>query len=207
MPFDLNGLFDTVTHGIQKIPSAVMAAVILGGPTAIWIITRFVHPPEVIKSAEVTTEDRLWLCGACLSINEDRHLQCYRCERPRAAESQPVVIHGAPAAPRIGIAVGPGLGEGLPAGWLGGEFHPTSVPAELRLRTGEATMSDPARSPAPAPIRESLMVPEPPSVADESPSHLEPQILEPRVKVSTRATTSKSAGRRGRQRQGAGETN
>jgi hypothetical protein len=208
MPFDLSGLFDSITHGIAKVPSAVMAAVILGGPTAIWLITRFVHPPEVVKAAEVPTQDRLWLCGSCLSINEDRHAACYRCNKPRAAESMPVVIHGAPAAPRIGIAVGPGRGEGVPtAGWLGGEFVATAFPTETRRRTGKATVPAPARLELRETIREQAIAAESIAAQSDSPSNLEPQILEPRVKVSTRASASKQAGRRGRQPQGAGEAN
>jgi hypothetical protein len=206
MPFDLSGLFDSINHGISKVPSAVMAAVILGGPTAIWLITRFVHPPEVVKAVEVAVQDRLWLCGSCLSINEDRHLACYRCNRVRAAESMPVVIHGAPAAPRI--AVGPSLPEGVPVtGWLGGEFVATAVPTEVRRRSAKAPAPDPARSELRKTIREQAIAAEAIAAQNDSPSHIEPQILEPRVKVSTRAAGSKSSGRRSRQPQGAGEAN
>ena len=207
MPFDLSALYESIMHGISKIPSAVMAAVILGGPTAIWLITRFVHPPEVVKAVEVPTEDRLWLCGSCLSINEDRHDHCYRCNRARAAESVPVVIHAAPA-PRIGIAVGPGFGEGVPAtGWLGGEFVPTAVPTTTRRRSEKPTPQPPLRSQPAVSILQPVTHAEPAAAEDESPSHIEPQILEPKVKVSTRASAKKPAGRRPRQPQGAGEAN
>jgi hypothetical protein len=207
MPFDLNALLESIMHGVSKVPSAVMAAVILGGPTAIWLITRFVHPPEVVKTVEVLTEDRLWLCGSCLSINEDRHNQCYRCNRPRAAESVPVVIHGS-AAPRIGIAVGPGLGEGVPTtGWLGGEFVATAIPTATRRKSEKRATPTPTRSQPLSSAREPAQRPESAAPERESPANLEPQILEPRVKVSSRASASKPAGRRGRQPQGAGEAN
>ncbi len=209
MPFDLNGLIETLAHGVSKIPSAVLAAIILGGPTAIWLITRFVHPPEVVKPVEIVAQDRLWLCGSCLSINEDRLEACYRCHRVRSAESMPVVIHGGrESSPRIGVAVGPGAAEGVPAtGWLGGDFVPMPLPSEAR-RQSEKTVApeQPARSRRAAPQEPWTFVEMAPA-ADPGSAAAEPRILEPRVKVSTRTTTAKPAGRRGRRPQGAGETN
>jgi hypothetical protein len=221
MAFDLFGFFETVREGVSKLPSAVIAALLLGGPTAIWLITRFVNPPQVVKPVEIPVEDRLWLCGSCLSINEDRHDHCYRCQRVRAAESMPVVIHGAREGfPRIGVAVGPGMAESLSSpGWLGGEFIVTQLPTKAQREQKPSAKPAPAARPKPATRQDPaadppvMAVPLPSDPPDEPPPHVEPpplvepRILEPRVKVSTRAAASKSTGRRGRQRQGAGETN
>lgn len=209
MPFDLNGLFETIQIGASKIPSAVMAALLLGGPTAIWLITKFVNPTDFVKPVEVVTEDRLWLCGSCLSINEDRHDQCYRCHHPREAESVPVVIHGGhEGMPRIGVAIGPSLAEPhAPTSWLGGEFTVTALPTRTRGRSATATIAEPVAMPAPVAMPKPPTVPRPATMQEEPPPHSEPKILEPRVKVSTRASGSKSANRRQRKPQGAGEAN
>lgn len=163
---DLSGLIEAISNGIARLPSSVIAAILLGGPTAIWIITRFVNPPDVRKPEELPPEDRLWLCASCLSINEDRLESCYRCHRVRAPESVPVVIDG--GAPRVGVAAASRqAGDSVPGGWLGGEFAlpaalaavggspapPPSgmaVPPSARpaLRTGKATPS-PGRGPLP----------------------------------------------------------
>ena len=201
MPFDLNGLFESITHGVSKLPSAVVAAVILGGPTAIWLITRFVNPPDLRKKEVVAVEERLWLCGACLSINEDRLEHCYRCNQARAAESVPVVINTGQPAPRIGVAVGPGMTDGLPSpGWLGGTFNVATLPTQARPRPEPVTV--PA-TPIP------MLRPEPVIDEPDENAAVEPVILEPRVKVSTRAAAAKppASRRNRRQPQGAGEAN
>jgi hypothetical protein len=199
MPVDPNGLFEALSNALVKLPSAMVAGLLLGGPTLIWLIARFVNPPDLRKTADLPV-DLLWVCGSCLSINEDRHEYCYRCHRIRAAESVPIVIHGrGDGAARIGIAVGPGLsGEPNPTyGWLGGEFTATTRPTRDRGQPEEAAA--PADSPA-------SYVPSPAKFVP-SPAGFEPLILEPRVvKVSRRASGSLPAGRGGqRQPQGAGD--
>lgn len=207
MPFDLNGLLEAVSNGLSKLPSALVAALLLGGPTAIWLITQFVHPRDVAKQEELLPEDRLWLCGSCLSINEERLDHCYRCHRMRSAESLPVVIHGIPAAPRIGVAVGPGPREPQPSpGWLGGEFTAAAVPTQVRQQQPPAIVPLPA--PAPASVQPAPAPAKPAKAERGSPAPIEPVILEPKVKVSTRSAAAKPSARRvRRQRQGAGEAN
>ena len=213
MPLDLNGLPEAISNGLSKLPSALVAAVLLGGPTAIWLITRFVRPPEVIKQEELLPEDRLWLCGSCLSINEERLDHCYRCHRTRAAESLPVIIHGVPAAPRIGITVGPAPGDLKQApGWLGGEFTPVPAPPQVRSQPTPATMPLPVPAPAKPATAKTAPAARPAADRAAAAAPIEPVILEPKVKVSTRSSASKPKpkppGRRVRpQPQGAGEAN
>jgi hypothetical protein len=110
MPVDPTGLFEAVMSGLAQVPSAVIAAALIAGPTAIWLIARFLNPPDVATRDEGGLEELLWVCPACRSINEDRIASCYRCPRLRTGEGVPLVAEPAPTrpAPGVGIAVGPG---------------------------------------------------------------------------------------------------
>jgi hypothetical protein len=46
MPVDPSVLFNDILDGLSKIPLGLFAAIILGGPTAIWLIVRFSNPPD-----------------------------------------------------------------------------------------------------------------------------------------------------------------
>src|SRR6185295_1038483 len=110
---DPSALFEAVMSGLAQVPSAVIAAALIAGPTAIWIIFRFLNPRDVAKRDDMGLEELLWVCPACRSINEDRSASCYRCHRLRTGEHAPLVAPaGEPAptwtGPGVGIAVGPG---------------------------------------------------------------------------------------------------
>lgn len=129
MPFDWNGVFEAIANGVSKLPSALIAAILLGGPTAIWIIARFVNPPDFAKRDEAVLVDLLWVCDSCRSINEDRLDHCYRCQTARSGEGTPLVVAvGRDAPPGIGVAVGPGmpLELGAAASWLAAELASAS---------------------------------------------------------------------------------
>ena len=183
MPVDPSALVEAIANGFGVIPSAVLAAAILGAPTAIWLIARITNPPGPPMRDEATLESLLWVCTSCLSINEDRLETCYRCHRVRAAESIPVVIEpGLDGSPRVGVAVGPGLpaGQGSANSWLGGELRKLTEAARSR-----ADRSDPEDEFDP----------------DESPPEFEPVVIEPKVKVSGRASAVAPAVRRAERRQ------
>jgi hypothetical protein len=121
MPVDPNAVLDTITSSLSAIPPAIIAAVLLGGPTALWLIIRFTRPEAygLREDSLVASEEPRWVCTACRSINEERHVHCYRCRLARAADSAPVLIPTEASAP-ISIAVGPGRPVGQPASsWLG----------------------------------------------------------------------------------------
>jgi hypothetical protein len=178
MPFDPNDVLTAITKALPKLPSALIAAALLGGPTAIWIITRIVRPPSLIKTAEEPPEDLenlLWVCESCRSMNEDRLDRCYRCHLARTAEETPAVIHAAPeTAMRPGLAVGSGVPASAPAAYtfLGAQFAGATRPVAERYE------------------------PEPPTPAPDPLGALEPLILEPRVKVSGRAARTPAAKRK-----------
>lgn len=188
MPIDLVGIYEAVMSGLGEVPSALIAAALLAGPTAIWLIARFVNPPDIGVTEELAFEELLWVCAKCRSINEDRVASCYRCHQLRADESIPLVIETAPTrfGPGVGIAVGPGV--------------PLLAPVESWIEREVARASDAV---------DGDVEPEGDLVAAElAPLTFEPVILEPRVKVSGRPSAAKPAGRRGRRKpQGASEAN
>jgi hypothetical protein len=174
-------------NGLGTVPSALIAAVLLAGPTAIWLIARFLNPPDVGTTEEMVLEELLWVCPKCRSINEDRIANCYRCHRLRAGESMPLVVETAAtrSVPGVGIAVGPGKPVLAPDnGWIDREVARASDAVD---DGGQPEEDLPAAEPA------SLM--------------FEPVILEPRVKASSRPGAPEPAVRRARRKpRGTGET-
>jgi hypothetical protein len=165
MPVDPSGLFDAIMAGLSKVPSALIAAALLAGPTAIWLIARFVNPPDLAGKRELVLEELLWVCSSCRSINEDLIENCYRCHRPRADESLPLVVAAGEvrAAPGVGIAVGPGRPAADRSGrsWIEHDVAAASQAADEAAAVEEAER-----------------------LAELASLAYEPVILEPRVKVS-----------------------
>lgn len=187
MPVDPTGLFDAVMTGLSTVPSAIIAAALIGGPTVIWLIARFLNPPDSASTAIQPLEELLWVCPQCRSINEDRIASCYRCHKLRAGESAPPVIETAPtrSGPGVGIAVGPGAPRVAPGGsWI-----------ELEVARASDSVDD-------------ALEPEEDVLAAELASlTFEPVVLEPRPKASSRPGAAEPAGRRTRRKPpGSGES-
>jgi hypothetical protein len=178
---DPAGLFEALMSGLAQVPSALIAAALLAGPTAIWLIARFVNPPDLATPDDMALEELLWVCPHCRSINEDRIASCYRCHRLRADESVPLVIETAPtwAGPGVGIAVGPGA--------------PTAAPGESWIKREVARASREVGENGVASEEEVL-------AAELAALAHEPVVLEARVKASSRPSKSKPAAQRGRRK-------
>ena len=181
VPVDPSGLLEAFMNGLAQVPSALIAAALLAGPTAIWLIARFVNPPDLATRDDMALEELLWVCSNCRSINEDRIASCYRCHRMRADESIPLVIETAPtwAGPGVGIAVGPGAPALAP-----GESW---IKREVARASGEVDDNGMATD-------EDVLAAELASLA------YEPVVLEPRVKASSRPSGSKPAAQRTRRK-------
>ena len=154
-------------NGLAQVPSAVIAAALIAGPTAIWLLARFLNPPDVAKRDDGGLEELLWVCQACRSINELRIANCYRCHRLRTGEGVRLVAEPAPPrpAPGVGIAVGPG--------------RPVLAPDNAWIEREVARASD-AVDDDEQPIEVGPPAAEPASLMFEA------VILEPRVKASSR---------------------
>ena len=167
MPVDPSALIEAVMSGLAQVPSAVIAAALIAGPTAIWLVARFLNPPDVAKRDDGGLEELLWVCQSCRSINELRIANCYRCHRARSGEGVPLVDEPEPPrlAPGVGIAVGPGRPVLAPANeWI--ELEVTRASDAVDDGEEPVEVGPPAAGPA------SLM--------------FEAVILEPRVKASSR---------------------
>jgi hypothetical protein len=205
MPVDPVALLNAILDGLSKIPPGILAAILLGGPTAIWLILQFGNPPEARTTVAQVSEELLWVCVACRSINKDLRDNCYRCHRLKTDESEPTapgVARPPLAAPRIGIgiAVGPGRPFERPMAdsWLG--LEPV-VPVAAANAADEplATGADGGRQPEPEPG----LQPPPEAAQDDEDDEdeeldavnsllFDPVILEPRVKVSARPPASQA---------------
>jgi hypothetical protein len=188
VPVDPGGLFEALMNGLAQVPSALIAAALLAGPTAIWLIARFVNPPDLATRDELALEELLWVCPNCRSINEDRMASCYRCHGQRAAESIPLIIERAPtfAGPGVGIAVGPGT----PApeheeSWIEREVARASMEVEDDVAWEEEEEEE---------EEEEVLTAELALLAYEA------VVLEPRVKASGRPAASKPAAKRTRRK-------
>jgi hypothetical protein len=184
MSVDPSALFEAVMSGLAQVPSAVIAAVLIAGPTAIWLIARFLSPPDVAKRDDMGLEELLWVCPACRSINEDRIPGCYRCHRLRAGEHAPLVAPVAEPAPTwtgpgVGIAVGPGA--------------PALKPGESWIEVEVARASREVDDNGVGPEKEEL-------AAEVAALAYEPVILEPRVTPSGRPAAPRPVAQRARRK-------
>ncbi len=119
MQFDIGQLIDTIRAGIGAIPPVIMAIVLLGGPTASWLLYRYVVQPRTTRMRlRGRRPAALWVCANCRSVNALRLSRCYRCDAlPLPGELEVVDTH--PAGPVRLTPVGPGLdlgGRGVAAG-------------------------------------------------------------------------------------------
>ena len=208
MPVDPSALVNEILAGLAKIPPGLLAAILLGGPTAIWLVLRFSNPPDnAPRPPEPVRDEFLWVCIACRSLNQELRDSCYRCHRARTDESEPAtpdldqlpaLASSAGVAPGVGIAVGPGrTREPLVAGsWLGveptGPAYAYDEMTGLRLEPGVGAWTGPRPdselADAMTPSEEVLVAADPLTF---EPVLLDPVILQPRMKVSGRPPAPK----------------
>jgi hypothetical protein len=107
---------DALRAGIGLVPPPLIAIVLLGGPTAVWLLYHFVVQPRTARIARLRAYERTayWVCANCRSVNDYRLVRCYRCEA-EPVEEDLEVINAYPSGPRPLTPVGPGLNLGATA--------------------------------------------------------------------------------------------
>lgn len=191
MPIDPSAIIEAVGNGLSKIPTGLFAAVLLAGPTVIWLIVRFANPRDARSRHGAVAADLHWICQECRSLNDDRYLRCYSCFLARADAVMPLLATtGTADGTGMGIAVGPGLpAQPQPADWLEEDDADELDPAgeEFDAAGEEFDAADEELEP--------VLVPALVVAAKEAAPVFEPLILEPRVKVARRPSSSRSARR------------
>jgi hypothetical protein len=106
---------DALRAGIGLVPPALIAMVLLGGPTAVWLLYRFLVQPHAARMRAIDRAQgpMFWVCPDCRSVNEIGRRWCYRCDA-EPYEDELELIEADPPAARPLIPVGPGLDLGGP---------------------------------------------------------------------------------------------
>ena len=126
--------FNALRAGIGLVPPVLIAIVLLGGPTAGWLLYRFVVQPRTRRRFGRSDAASMWVCPNCRSVNELRMRRCYRCDAlPDEAEIE--VIDARPTGPVRLTPVGPGLD-------LGGPSTPRPRPISRIERAEEVWVED-----------------------------------------------------------------
>lgn len=84
MPIEPSDAIENIQRSLDLIPPAIFAIIFLAGPTAAWLLYRFVVQPRMRRYAADGSE-LLWICERCRSANEVRSSRCYRCALEREA--------------------------------------------------------------------------------------------------------------------------
>lgn len=110
MQVDVEYWITSLRIGIGLVPPILIAIVLLGGPTAAWLLYRFVVQPRSKRLGSMDAS-AMWVCPNCRSVNELRMARCYRCDAS-PAEDELEVIDAQPTGPIRLTPVGPGLDLG-----------------------------------------------------------------------------------------------
>jgi hypothetical protein len=111
--------FDSLRAGIGPVPPALIAIVLLGGPTAIWLLYRFVVQPNASRlraNERAGDVPMFWVCPECRSVNNIRRRWCYSCDAEPYEDELELIeaVPEEPGAPPPLIPVGPGKTEPQP---------------------------------------------------------------------------------------------
>lgn len=113
MQVDIEYLVNALRAGIGLVPPMLVAIVLLGGPTAGWLLYRFVVQPRT-RRLRGKDASAMWVCPSCRSVNELRMARCYRCDAlPDEEELELIDAH--PTGPIRLTPVGPTLDLGGPS--------------------------------------------------------------------------------------------
>jgi hypothetical protein len=117
VPIDIPGFLQTVEDNLAQVPGVVFAAILLGGPTALWLLNRFVVVPRTSRYVPGPPHT-LWVCPNCRSANEVNQARCYRCGYERESLRDLEIVYSDPELERDAPApvAEPGIFPGVPVG-------------------------------------------------------------------------------------------
>lgn len=113
MELPIGDWIELARDGIGLVPPTILAMILLGGPTAGWLLYHFVIEPRAARM-RVFERAPFWVCTNCRSVNDHRLARCYRCDA-EPVEDELELIDAHPTGPSTVAPVGPGLNFGAPA--------------------------------------------------------------------------------------------
>jgi hypothetical protein len=153
-PDDLSDFIRSAQLALHGISPALVAIVLLAGPTVLWLVYRFLVQPHTSRYVEGGV-DPFWVCENCRSANAVQRSQCYRCGfEPDAANDLELVV-GDPADPDVEVSPGVPVGPGR---------RPVYAPAQAYPQFEDDELSDDegaGEAPAGAPDGPSTGIPSP----------------------------------------------
>lgn len=82
---DLDGMVQSLRDGFAQLPPVTIVVVLLAGPTALFVIYRFISLTRRAGEPSGIEAAALWVCHDCRSLNPLRQERCYRCGSAREA--------------------------------------------------------------------------------------------------------------------------
>jgi hypothetical protein len=128
LPSEFIDALNAIQAGLGEVPVPVLAAILLAGPTLMWLGFRY-FVVEARKEAAPTDGDiaMYWICERCRSANQVPGMRCYHCGMDQAettgvpqivAGDRLIVVDGVPTVRKLApidspldhplVAVGPG---------------------------------------------------------------------------------------------------
>jgi hypothetical protein len=119
MPIDLPASLAAFGRGLELLPRVIIAPLLLGGPTLLWLLYRFLVRPGTVRQPPAASDLNVWVCDSCASLTAIGQAVCYRCRAERPSTVIELVSVGdlgdmasivAPPVrdPPVGVPVGPG---------------------------------------------------------------------------------------------------
>jgi hypothetical protein len=115
-------MIDAMRAGIGLVPSVLIAIALLAGPTAGWLLYRYLVQPRNRRMRGLDPS-AMWVCPNCRSVNDLRLQRCYRCDSA-PMDDDLELIDTKPEGPVPLTAFGPGLN-------LGGQNKITQLPRPI----------------------------------------------------------------------------
>ena len=125
LPQEVIDALNAIQAGLGEIPVPILGAILLGGPTLLWLGFRYFVVQARTEATGLASDDvpMYWICERCRSANEVPSSRCYACGTVQAETSgalqlvagdRLIVVDGVPTVRELApldrplVAVGPG---------------------------------------------------------------------------------------------------